>query len=140
MTTTLTLDPAARERVAARLGRDHPEAEHDYHRLRDVPERGRGVVGHVDHVDLSVELVVMLRAIAPSVFCIPPKPLAVGIHKQIEALVAGDFTAADVRKALRVWCRWKPYRAALIAGAPRYALDGTVAGEVSAEHAAEVTA
>src|SRR5579864_6880937 len=63
---TLSLTPDARERVAARLGL--PTSPTSSSATRSAPDRS---AGQVDRVDRSVELTILLRAIAPTVFCIP---------------------------------------------------------------------
>jgi hypothetical protein len=83
--------------------------------------------------DRYLELLTLLRSLSP-VFRSPLVPLAIGIHSAIIDLTRGDFTTRDVARALRLWCGQRAYRAALIAGAPRHDLTGTVVGEVTERH------
>lgn len=63
-----------------------------------------------------------------------PKPLKIGIHKDI---LARDVTLSGVRvRKIMAWYTNRPaYRSQLKANAPRYALDGSVDGEVTEEQA-----
>jgi ProP effector len=74
----------------------------------------------------------LLRALFPSAFRDPPVPLKVGIDRDILERTAGDFTADEIKAALRLWTRRRPYRRVIAAGGPRYGLDGSIAGEVTA--------
>ncbi len=62
-------------------------------------------------------------------FCDPPKPLAIGIHNDI--IPQMNHSPEIVSGALHVWTARSIYKKALIAGGPRYNLDGTLNGEVS---------
>jgi sRNA-binding protein len=78
-----------------------------------------------------------LRVIFPAVFRDPPVPLKTGVRREIVERLAGEFTEAEIAGALRSWTRWHDYQRALIAGGPRFALDGSEAGEVSPAHQQE---
>jgi sRNA-binding protein len=70
----------------------------------------------------------------PDVFSTPPRPLAIGIHHAIRA--ATNNPPQTIALALHDWTTRTSYRAALVAGGPRYDLDGMAVGEVSAEQRA----
>ncbi len=61
------------------------------------------------------------------------KPLKIGIHRDILAVLDGAVTPAELSRALRCYVANKVYRERLIAGAVRVGLDGKPAGEVTAE-------
>ncbi|SAL61175.1 ProQ/FinO family protein [Caballeronia humi] len=63
-------------------------------------------------------------------------PLKVGIFKELVAL-AGELalTEAELRDAIKIWCRGSRYWSCLVEGAPRVDLSGEAAGAVSAEDA-----
>ena len=70
-----------------------------------------------------------------------PKPLKIGVGHELLALAGThpalrEVTRMDLRRALKVYTRAFRYRQALIAGGPRYNLDGQPAGEVTPEHQA----
>jgi sRNA-binding protein len=64
----------------------------------------------------------------------PHKPLAIGIDKQL--VDTGVLKGWEAALVLRHYVRRRMYVAAVAAGGYRYNLDGTIAGEVSAEHIA----
>ncbi|SAL77232.1 ProP effector [Caballeronia terrestris] len=63
-------------------------------------------------------------------------PLKVGIFKDLVAL-AGELalTEAELRDAIKIWCRGSRYWSCLVEGVPRVDLAGEAAGAVSAEDA-----
>jgi sRNA-binding protein len=61
------------------------------------------------------------------------KPLAIGIDKAL--IATGILKPFEVGQVLRAYTRRRMYQAALVAGGPRYDLDGNVAGEVTLEQA-----
>jgi len=63
-----------------------------------------------------------------------PKPLAIGIHRDV--VRATGATGVIVRLVLGAWTSRPAYLAALVAGAARFGLDGSVAGAVTEEQAA----
>jgi hypothetical protein len=63
-----------------------------------------------------------------------PRPLAIGIHKAIRA--TAGVSAAIAKDVPGEWTARPAYLAALQTGAGRYALDSSVAGEVTEEQAA----
>jgi hypothetical protein len=69
-----------------------------------------------------------LLADSPLAFSNPPRPLKVGIHEDLRAL---GHPRRAVALMLREWTTRRAYQTALIPGAPRFGLDGTVAGEVT---------
>ena len=71
----------------------------------------------------------------------PKRPLKVGIFRDVYD--ACDLTFLTIKLALGDYCGGPSYQTCLIEGAPRIALDGSVAGYVTkneAEHAAEIFA
>ncbi len=63
-----------------------------------------------------------------------PKPLKIGIH---EALAEdGKLSKTRIRRALNVYVRLRSYYACMQEGVDRVTIDGTPAGQVSAEDAA----
>jgi ProP effector len=63
-----------------------------------------------------------------------PKPLKIGIH---EALAEdGKLSKTRIRRALNVYVRLRSYYACMLEGVDRVTIDGTPAGQVSAEDAA----
>jgi hypothetical protein len=67
-----------------------------------------------------------------------PKPLAIGILADVQAKLGCGHNAA--KQFMAWWARKKPYQRALAAGGPRYGLDGTEAGLVTAEQMAVAAA
>jgi hypothetical protein len=63
------------------------------------------------------------------------RPLKIGIHLDVLAVLDGAITPAELGRALRVYVLNQAYRRRLVAGATRIDLDGKAAGVVSAEHA-----
>ena len=59
-----------------------------------------------------------------------PRPLAIGIDKQLAALIGADRAGF----LLAWWTEWPAYVAAVAAGGYRFHLDGTDAGEISEDH------
>ena len=79
----------------------------------------------------------MLRDLAPAVFDPDtPLPLAIGVDRQIVELGLTSKEAGDI---LRWWTLRHEYRAAVARGGRRHNLDGSLAGELTAEHQAEAT-
>jgi sRNA-binding protein len=68
----------------------------------------------------------------------PHKPLAIGVDAQLVA--TGLVKGHEVAAVLRMYCRRRTYQLALSNGGPRFNLDGSVAGEVSAENIASAKA
>jgi sRNA-binding protein len=62
---------------------------------------------------------------------LPHRPLKVGVDKELVA--AGIVTPQEAGAMLRFYCSRRLYQAALAAAGPRYGLDGTPQGEVTAE-------
>jgi len=72
----------------------------------------------------------------PSAFTRPPRPLKIGVTKDLIAAVKGDSISAQaVRDAVAMWCRRPSYLQVQVEGAARVDLDGIVTGTVSAEQA-----
>jgi len=64
----------------------------------------------------------------------PKVPLRIGIFADLQAQ-APDLSEAELRDALRTWCRGARYWACLTEGAPRVDLAGQAAGDVTAAEA-----
>jgi hypothetical protein len=70
-----------------------------------------------------------------------PKPLRIGLGAEAMALAGvhpalTDLTRTMIRRALKVYTNSFAYRRALVAGGPRYGLDGQPAGEVTPDQQA----
>jgi ProP effector len=63
------------------------------------------------------------------------RPLKIGIHLDLMGVLDGAVSAAELKRALRIYTNNKVYRSKLRAGAQRFDLAGQAAGIVSAEHA-----
>jgi hypothetical protein len=64
----------------------------------------------------------------------PPRPLAIGIDKQIAELVGDQFARPVIVSVLRWWTGRPDYLRAVIDGTTRFNLDGSPAGEISPTH------
>ena len=62
-----------------------------------------------------------------------PKPLAIGIHKQIKA--AGGFSGKELSRALKVWTGRRAYIKQVARSALRHGIDGTTTYITSAQTA-----
>lgn len=86
----------------------------------------------------SDTLIKILSELFPGVFTADSwrahKPLARGIDSQL--IEVGVLTAEEAEAMLRAYCRRRMYLQAVASGGFRFNLDGTVAGEVSAENIA----
>ena len=60
-----------------------------------------------------------------------PKILKIGIHKDLKEKTT--LSSNTIKHFLRKYCHAKKYIAALIEGAPRYDLEGNIAGHVTIE-------
>ena len=65
-----------------------------------------------------------------------PKPLKLGIRKKLFKTRPEWVTKKALDRTLCNWTKRRAYLQALAAGGHRYNLDGTPAGEISAEHQA----
>lgn len=64
-----------------------------------------------------------------------PKPLAIGLYQQLAMDVHVNLTNTVLRSVLMIWTKRHEYlRETIKPNAVRYNLDGSVHGEVSAEH------
>ena len=70
----------------------------------------------------------------PAAFSEPPRPLKIGIDRDILADLACD--AEILTLTMQQWTRHPDYRLALRAGGPRLGLDGSVQGEAAKADAA----
>jgi len=61
-----------------------------------------------------------------------PRPLAIGIHKQLRLLLPDWLPMNAVRRFLSVWTIRRAYLEALARGGPRHGVNG-IAGSVTAE-------
>lgn len=66
-----------------------------------------------------------------------PRPLAIGIDKQIRYALGGRYGRKPISLVLAWWTRLPDYLRSVARGRPRVNLDGTVAGEVSESHRAK---
>ena len=66
------------------------------------------------------------------------RPLKIGIRDDLLQAFDGAISASELIAALRIYCSNAVYRERLIAGAPRFDLNGEVAGYVTPEEAAQV--
>lgn len=111
--------------------RDHtlpPEAIKRLQRLENRPE------GDV----LNTEALRIIRAIWPAAFnVIAPKPLKIGIHKDMEAETEGRLPAFIISKALRFFTTLDQYLATIQSGAVRLDLEGNNAGKVKLREAVD---
>lgn len=137
---TLTLSPAVREAAAARLAAAgrlvRPSAPEPAQPVAASPQK---LSAGESHQARALALLADLRERYPAAFRTPPVPLAIGTDHALREALSGSGYGDEVRStALAIWCSQPEYHRAVAAGGPRYALDGTVAGEVSesqAEHA-----
>src|SRR5215831_11557139 len=72
----------------------------------------------------------------PLAFTNPPRPLKIGVTKDLIAAVAGAISAQTVRDAIAIWCRRPAYLQVQVEGAARIDLNGNVTGAVTADQAA----
>lgn len=82
----------------------------------------------------SNEVIDRLKATHPA-FALPPRPLAIGIRYSL-ATAHPEIHPHALRIALARWCGRPDYLKALMAGGPRFALDGTPCGEMTETHRA----
>jgi ProP effector len=68
-----------------------------------------------------------------SVFEQRRKPLKVGIHKDLLARLDGALTEIELRQVLGAYTANGGYRIRLLAGVPRFDLDGEVVGAVTGD-------
>src|SRR5512144_644610 len=85
------------------------------------------------------QILATLRALYPQCFFpadTDPKPLKIGIHKDLAARgeLPEAITATRLRNFLAWYVRRYRYRKVLIHGGPRVDLEGNAAGEVTEEH------
>ncbi|AHK80563.1 hypothetical protein M911_01615 [Ectothiorhodospira haloalkaliphila] len=75
-----------------------------------------------------------LKSTWPQAFSEPPKPLTVGVHKQIrEVAREAGFSGITVRAAFAGWCNRLSYHVAVADGSHRVNLDGSQAEAITAE-------
>ena len=75
----------------------------------------------------------------PLAFTNPPRPLKIGITKDLIAAARSDAISAQaIRDAIAIWCRQASYLKAQVEGAARIDLDGNITGAVTADQAAGV--
>jgi sRNA-binding protein len=90
----------------------------------------------------QVENLAMLAELFPGIFIADSwrshKALAWGIDRQL--VDAGVLTAEEAETLLRAYVRRRCYLLAVAAGGFRHNLDGSVAGEIAAEHVAAAKA
>jgi ProQ/FINO family len=87
--------------------------------------------------EMNMRISAMLAARWPEAFS-KPRPLAVGIYRQIRAVVDNtELRSRDLSAFLAAWTHRKSYRAALERGVRRVNLDGSDAGPAFGAKAAE---
>lgn len=64
----------------------------------------------------------------------PPRPLAIGVDRQIRDALGGRYRRKAIGRVLAWWTRLPEYIAAVAAGGQRINLDGSNAGDVSEAH------
>lgn len=75
----------------------------------------------------------LLSEVFPEVFCLPPVPLAIGIHNQILEVAGDSIDPAELGAFMQYWTtRWS-YLMAVGRGEPRRNLDGSIAGSPTIE-------
>ena len=75
-----------------------------------------------------------MEAAYPAVFTprkTPPVPLAVGVGARLSAELTEAFGERSAKVFMAGWTCRREYRWAILTGTHRYALDGSVAGEIS---------
>jgi len=77
-----------------------------------------------------------LRELGCAGFGNEPFPLAIGIDKDLRALLDGAFTPEAIGAFIHWWVTRNPYLEALSRGDPRRDLDGIVTSEATPEHQA----
>jgi len=90
-------------------------------------------------VDPVIQIIGLLQKNFPSAFPkkpAPKLPLKIGIHKDLlQHAEKLGLSEADIRTALKKWCKGKRYVECMVAGAKRVDLQGNEAGFVSKEEA-----
>lgn len=83
------------------------------------------------------ELIDKLQELCPTAFSKKPAsklPLALGSTKAVQAILDVNYATAEY--LLKLWCQGRRYdKACSVAGTPRYHVNGSVAGKVSAGQA-----
>lgn len=82
----------------------------------------------------AVALIDILQMAYPAVFPTKPNPkvpLSIGIFSDLHKVKPPNVSTKLLIAALALWCSGIRYWEALQPGAPRYALDGTIRGEVN---------
>lgn len=71
----------------------------------------------------------------------PKVPLKIGIHQELLARSQEiKMTEAELREAIKTWCRGSRYWACILEGSCRVDLDGNAAGSVTASEASQARA
>ena len=87
---------------------------------------------------LNTEALRIVRAIWPAVFnVVAPKPLKIGIHRDMETETAGQVPAFIISKALRFFTTLDRYLATIQPGAIRLDLAGNEAGKIKLREAVD---
>jgi ProP effector len=90
-----------------------------------------------DEVGAALALLCEAFPKAFSVFEQRRKPLKIGIRQDLLVRLDGGLTEIELRQVLRAYTGNRRYRERLLAGAPRFDLDGNPAGMVTAEEEAD---
>lgn len=134
MTTTLRLSGAALVRARVRLasGDDAPERAVVIKAPTPPPVRPL-LTKRARQIAATLKQLVLLFPSAFRPDGHPPVPLKIGIAEDLDAELASTVGRARLDSVLRFYTRRRAYLRALVAGGPRYALDGSIAGYVSEE-------
>lgn len=76
----------------------------------------------------------LLAELCPAVFGCPPAPLAIGAHRDLAALLAGEVDSLALARFLAQWTHRKAYLRALAAGEMRRDLNGRPTEVPTPEH------
>ena len=116
----------------------HNEQAQDCTLPEEVIERLQRLENRPEEDILNTEALRIIRAIWPSAFnVIAPKPLKIGIHKDMEAESAGQIPAFIISKALRFFTSLDRYLATIQPGTIRVDLAGNVVGKVKLREAVD---
>ena len=116
----------------------HNEQAQDCILPREAIKRLQRLENRPEDDILNTEALRIVRAIWPAAFnVITPKPLKIGIHKEMEAETAGLVPAFIISKALRFFTTQDRYLATIQSGAERLDLAGNKAGKVKLREAVD---
>ena len=93
-----------------------------------VPNPTMAISGKLKRSDLA--------RLFPQVFGNEARPLKLGVTQDLLQLLGPKVTIRDLKRVLSIHTARKAYLRATAQGGPRYALDGTATGEISAKEQA----